>query len=59
MMDLNCDLSENPINYYNLSRSFIELDQAKADSAFWALNAGMEINGDTEILLGLGAYISK
>ncbi len=59
MMDLNCDLSENPINYYNLSRSFIELDQAKADSAFWALNAGMEINGETEILLELGAYISK
>ena len=26
MMDLSCDLSENRVNYYNLSRSFIETD---------------------------------
>ncbi len=59
MMDLKCDLSEDPVNYYNLSRSFIELSPEKADSAFWALNIGMEANGETETLLELGAYISK
>ena len=59
MMDLKCDLSEDPVNYYNLSRSFIELSSEKADSAFWALNIGMEANGETETLLELGAYISK
>ena len=59
MMDLNCDLSENRVNYYNLSRSFIELSTEKADSAFWALRAGMDINGETEVLLELGAYIAQ
>ncbi len=59
MMELKCDLSEDPINYYNLSRSFIEISPEKADSAFWALNIGMEENGETEVLLELGAYISK
>ena len=59
MIDLKCDLSEDPVNYYNLSRSFIELSPEKADSAFWALNIGMEANGETETLLELGAYISK
>ena len=59
MMDLNCDLSENPVNYYNLARSFIELDVGKADSAFWALNIGMNVSGEDETLLELGAYISK
>ena len=59
MMDLNCDLSENPVHYYNLARSFIELDTGKADSAFWALNIGMNVAGESEALLELGAYISK
>ena len=58
MMDLNCDLSENPVNYYNLARSFIELDAGKVDSAFWALNIGMDVSGESETLLELGAYIS-
>ena len=59
MKDLNCDLSEKRVNYYNLSRSFIELSAEKADSAFWALRAGMDVNGETEVLLELGAYIAK
>ena len=59
MMDLNCDLSENRVNYYNLSRSFIELSPEKADSAFWALRTGMNVKGETEVLLELGAYIAQ
>ena len=71
MMDLDCDFSNNKVNYYNLARSFIELDRngctgecgcldsnTCADSAFWALNQGLDHNKDDEILLELGAYMS-
>ena len=91
MLDMNCDLSEYPVNYYNLARSFIEMDEAenyedangnglyddgesytdknenfqydiggaRPDSAFWALNLGLNVKGEDEILLELGAYIAK
>ena len=91
MLELNCDLSEHPVNYYNLARSFIEIDEieeyvdtnengvwdegeaytdknenglydvggAKPDSALWALELGLQVKGEDEILLELGAYIAK
>ena len=61
MLDLNCDLSEHSVNYYNLARSFIEInaEETKADSAFWALNLGLSAKGENEALLELGAYIAK
>ncbi len=71
MMEYDCDFSNDKVNYYNLARSFIELDSndctsdcgcvdtgSCADSAFWALNQGLEGNNDDEILLELGAYMS-
>ena len=60
MEELGCDASENyKPNYYNLSRSFIELDNAQADSAYWALKQGLKINKNNESLLELGAYVSR
>tara|TARA_Y100000994_G_scaffold61861_1_gene50062 strand:- start:5581 stop:6924 length:1344 start_codon:yes stop_codon:yes gene_type:complete len=60
MMEMNCDNSiEYPVNYYNLSRSFLELDEVKIDSAFWALQQGLREDGNNETLLELGAYLSK
>ena len=74
MEDLGCDASDkHKPNYYNLARSFIELDPNVncedecgcvelgncADSAFWALKQGLKINKNDETLLQLGAYISR
>tara|TARA_Y100001970_G_scaffold290664_1_gene425245 strand:- start:2338 stop:3681 length:1344 start_codon:yes stop_codon:yes gene_type:complete len=60
MMEMNCDESiKYPVNYYNLSRSFIDLDASKIDSAFWALKQGLRENPENETLLELGAYLSK
>ena len=60
MMDLNCDQSvDHKTNYYNLSRSFIELENSQPDSAYWALKQGLKINKNNETLLELGAYISR
>ena len=60
MEELGCDGSENyKPNYYNLSRSFIELEDAQADSAYWALKQGLKINKNDESLLELGAYVSR
>ena len=60
MMEMNCDESiEYPVNYYNLSRSFLDIEGEKIDSAFWALNQGLSKYSNNETLLELGAYLSK
>ena len=60
MMDVNCDESiDYPVNYYNLSRSFLDVEGEKIDSAFWALNQGLSKYSNNETLLELGAYLSK
>ena len=59
MMDMNCDNSPDyQVNYYNLSRSFIEIENSQTDSAFWALKQGLREDGNNGILLELGAYLS-
>jgi len=89
--EYNVRIETYPVNYYNLARSFIEMDEiedyedsnangswdegetfkdknenglydiggAKPDSAFWALDLGLNAKGEDEILLELGAYIAK
>jgi len=60
MMEMNCDGSiDYPVNYYNLSRSFLDLEESKIDSAFWALQQGLREDSNNETLLELGAYLSK
>ena len=60
MEELGCDASEDyKPNYYNLSRSFVELEEAQADSAYWALKQGLKINKNDESLLELGAYVAR
>ncbi len=60
MEELGCDESEKyKPNYYNLSRSFIELENPQADSAYWALKQGLKIDKNDESLLELGAYVSR
>ena len=60
MEELGCDGSEkHKPNYYNLSRSFIELENPQPDSAYWALKQGLKINKNDESLLELGAYVSR
>ena len=60
MMDMNCDESiEYPVNYYNLSRSFLDIEGSKLDSAFWALQQGLKQDSNNETLLELGAFLSK
>ena len=60
MMEMSCDESiKYPVNYYNLSRSFLDLKESKIDSAFWALQQGLREDANNETLLELGAYLSK
>ena len=60
MMEMDCNESiDYPVNYYNLSRSFLDLEESKIDSAFWSLQQGLREDANNETLLELGAYLSK